>query len=143
MAVPWPALAARPVRAPSAVLTAAAPSVSGLLAGEVMVKQPEPCPNESGECIVEGCDRELSTLWYGKKGAKYCKHCYDTALGPKKRKGSPTAEMQQAVEQAGDTLIKIIKICGTRCARALEPAPASVRASGSLVFGACANLNLP
>ena len=95
------------------------------------------CPNDSGDCCVESCSSVLSPIWYGKKGAKYCKHCYDTALGPKKRKGiSPAAEMQQALEQASDTLVKIIKICGIRCARALEPAPVCARASGSLFFGA-------
>ena len=67
-----------------------------------MVKQAQPCPNESGECWVEGCDNTESSIWYGKKvNEKYCKHCYDTKFSPKKRKGSPTAEMQQqAPEQA-------------------------------------------
>ena len=86
---------------------------------------PQPCPNDSGECDTRGCDATESSIWYGKKGAKYCKHCYDTALGPKKRKG--TAGMQAvlaAPETAGDTLLRIIKICGVRHARALEPAPA-------------------
>ena len=87
---------------------------------------PQECPNESGECSVDGCTVEVSPIWYGKKGSKYCKHCYDTALGPKKRSRLSPVEMQamQAVEQAGDTLVEIIKICGIRSARALEAAPA-------------------
>ena len=96
------------------MLTAARPRVSAAPPLQVMVKPPVPCPNESGECCVEGCDNEESSLWYGKKGAKICKHCYDTKVGPKKRARtgcSPMAEMQQAPEQAGDTLVKIIKIC--------------------------------
>ena len=45
------------------------------LAGEVLMA-PQPCPNESGECCVEGCDNEQSPAWYGKVGAKYCRSCY-------------------------------------------------------------------
>ena len=88
---------------------------------------PQACPNESGECSTKDCNATEAAAWYGKKGSKYCKHCYDTALGPKKR-GRPTPTAEQELEQAGDTLVEIIKICGIRCARALEPAPASAHA---------------
>lgn len=76
---------------------------------------PQECTNESGECSTKDCGATTSSIWYGKKGDKFCKHCYDTVRGPKKRGRSPTAE-QQALEQAGDTLVEIIKICGIRCA---------------------------
>ena len=51
----------------------------------------EPCPNDSGECSSEGCEAPESSIWYGKRGAKFCKHCYDTgAQGNKRRKAEST-----------------------------------------------------
>ena len=81
------------------------------VAGATVVNMPVDCPNESGECATNGCDNHESSIWYGKKGNKYCKHCYDT--GPKKQKlSSAQKEVQAAV--VGDVLVKIIKILGKR-----------------------------
>jgi len=35
---------------------------------------------------MDGCETKESSLWYGKKGSKYCKACYD-AKGKKKPGG--------------------------------------------------------
>ena len=72
------------------------------------------CENESGECATQVCGNKESSAWYGKKGAKYCKHCYDTIHSKKKQKLSAA---QQEVEHAlaGDTLVEIIEIYAKRC----------------------------
>ena len=72
------------------------------------------CPNESGFCATEDCENTKSSIWYGKKGSKTCKHCYDTITKKKKQK---LTAAQQEVEHAlaGDTLVEIIEIYGKRC----------------------------
>ena len=62
------------------------------------------CPNESGFCATEDCENTKSSIWYGKKGSKTCKHCYDTITKKKKQK---LTAAQQEVEHAlaGDTLV--------------------------------------
>ena len=86
---------------------------------------PTTCPNDSGLCVTEGCEAYESSLWYGKKGYKKCKHCYDTeSKESKKRKLNSGEQAAATVEQAGDTLVKIIEICGARyAASALDPNP--------------------
>ena len=79
----------------------------------VVVNMPVECPNESGECATDDCDNNESPAWYGKKGKKYCKHCYDTIRGPKKQKLSSAQKEVQAA-MVGDTLVKIIKVLGKR-----------------------------
>ena len=80
----------------------------------VVVNMPVECPNESGECATDDCENNESPVWYGKKGNKYCKHCYDTIRGPKKQKLSSAQKEVQAA-MAGDTLVKIInKVLGKR-----------------------------
>ena len=79
----------------------------------VVVNMPVECPNESGECATDDCENNESPVWYGKKGNKYCKHCYDTIRGPKKQKLSSAQKEVQAA-MAGDTLVKIIKGLGKR-----------------------------
>ena len=79
----------------------------------VVVNMPVECPNESGECATDDCENNESPAWYGKKGNKYCKHCYDTIRGPKKQKLSSAQKEVQAA-MAGATLVKIIKVLGKR-----------------------------
>ena len=35
------------------------------------------CPNASGQCSTPTCSATEASIWYGKKGNKYCKGCYD------------------------------------------------------------------
>ena len=83
-----------------------------------------PCPNALGECSSEGCEAEESSIWYGKKGSKFCKHCYDTGVqGNKKRKGecgSPRAVLPEQ-QSAGDIPLEILRVCGVRCAAPHHP----------------------
>lgn len=86
-----------------------------------------PCPNASGECVTPGCSSDQSTIWYGKKGSKYCKHCYDTIPNKKKRTRS-VLEEEEEENPAGDVLVEIKSIYGLRRVPALEPAPPHVHA---------------
>ena len=95
---------------------------------------PEPCPNESGECSppawVTSCEATEASLWYGKRGAKYCKGCYDKRPNKKRVfQALPAEPMDQEV--AGDELVRIVKICGTR-PPALKPARPSLLARPNL-----------
>ena len=50
-----------------------------------------PCPNPNGQCflnITAKCTGTASKIWYGKKGSKYCKACYNG----KQDKGSSSAD---------------------------------------------------
>ena len=38
---------------------------------------PVTCPNASGQCSTPTCSATEASIWYGKKGNKYCKGCYD------------------------------------------------------------------
>ena len=77
----------------------------------------EPCPNDSGECSSEGCDALESFIWYGKRGAKFCKHCYDVgAQGNKRRKPESISPRAVPPESAGDIPLQILRVCGVRCA---------------------------
>ena len=98
----------------------------------------EPCPNPSGVCHMQGCNKDSSQKWMGfKKGErgpdalKICKNCYvkrETAekkalkAAMAKRAAQDTPSSSSSRKRAGDTLVKIIKILGTRCAWSLQPA---------------------
>ena len=81
-----------------------------------------PCPNASGECVTDDCEATDSTIWYGKKGAKYCKHCYDT-IHKKKKRTRLVVEEEEEDNLAGDLLVEIISIYGARHVPTLEPPP--------------------
>ena len=98
----------------------------------------EPCPNPSGVCHMQGCMADTSPKWMGfKKGErgpdalKICKNCYvkretaeHKALKATKRAAQDTPSSSSSRKRAGDTLVKIIKILGTRCVWSLQPATA-------------------
>ena len=69
-----------------------------------------PCPNESRECATDDCDKFESPLWYGKRPNKICKKCYDKFSKKRARSSPPAGAAEVQPEQAGDTLVSIIKI---------------------------------
>ena len=72
---PAPALALRPRRGRSRAHHRASACVRAPNCWqETRKKMPQQCPNDSGECDTRGCEATESSIWYGKKGAKYCKH---------------------------------------------------------------------
>ena len=76
-----------------------------------------PCPNESGECSFN-CGAVSSHIWYGKKGAKLCKRCYE-----KKNKGGKRSREDNTDDliEMDDMLCTEVKfIYGTRCGRVLR-----------------------
>ena len=97
-----------------------------------------PCPNPSGVCHMQGCDEDSSHKWmsfkHGERGPdalKICKSCYlkrETAernaakAAMAKRAAQDTPSSSSSRKRAGDTLVKIIRILGTRCAWSLQPA---------------------
>ena len=86
-------------------------------------REPQPCPNTSGECFSEGCEATESPLWYGRgEEKKICCACYRVKAKAKRaRKAAAAVDVEE--ECAGDTLLEIIEICGIRCAAPLQPAP--------------------
>ena len=76
------------------------------------------CPNESGECATEGCQKKKDHQWAPFNGdkeslEKICKRCYDASLR-KAHKGTKRAclDAEAAPEEKspGDTVLKILTI---------------------------------
>lgn len=82
----------------------------------------QPCPNESGVCSSLGCDYKSSVIWYGKKGDKYCKKCYESKGKANKRpRGAATPGAERTASpppapRAPANIYKIKDIYGCRYA---------------------------
>ena len=91
------------------------------------------CPNPSGECATAGCTANESAIWYGKRGSKYCKPCYEKkkreAVGASpatvggKRPRSPVEEDAGAAQIFFGADVRVSKVYKIINSRYCSPAP--------------------
>ena len=85
------------------------------------------CTNMSGHCVAPECVNTESSLWYGKKGSKKCKKCYDRAKLSNKRSRGPGTPSTERVDspppspRSPATIYKIKEIYGLRYFFSLLP----------------------
>ena len=106
------------------------------------------CPNESGECAMDGCDHKESHCWYllyGKRGdPKMCKPCYEKGQSHLRKESGKRAREEDeegaGISLVGDTLVEIVKIYGTQCVSARSN-PCPCTAPPAVIF--CVAMPVP
>ena len=100
----------------------------------------QPCPNDSGECCMPGCEETDSPLWYNRGLPKKCQACYRKDAKRRKLEACSPRSVVAVEESAGDVPLEILRVYGYRHAapRNSHPAPPAPSAFADRYRSVCA-----